>query len=173
MQEEDWRVSGCTPSFHERNTAALDGYIISIIGSPFLGVPKEVITKEVFQWLTSVPDIAKDSMRIMRYTDEFVGYEREIKSGQGPTTFECYKMEHKLTKEETTIKFQSFSDDAWKRINQACLSPADGPRTVLEIFVNMGRLMETFYLYFEDGYNKPSNMKKVMSQLLLEPFSLK
>lgn len=74
MQEVEWRV-GDTPSFHERNTTALDGYIISILGSPYLGVPKEVITKEVFQWLTSVPDIAKDSMRIMRYTDEFVSYE--------------------------------------------------------------------------------------------------
>ncbi|XP_078149669.1 alpha-humulene synthase-like [Carex rostrata] len=173
MQEVEWHASSCAPSFHERKTPALDGNIGSfVVGFPFLGLQREVITKEIFQWLNAIPDVAMDSMRIMRYTDEFVSYERESKSGQGPTSFECYKMEHKLTKEETTMKFQSFCEDAWKRINQACISPADVPMTVLEIFVNMGRMMETFYVYFNDGFNKTSSVKKIISQLLLEPFSL-
>ncbi|KAF3336795.1 alpha-humulene synthase-like protein [Carex littledalei] len=173
MQEVEWRVGGYTPSFNERKTTALDGNITSfVVGFPFLGVPRELITKEVFQWLNAVPDVAVDSMRIMRYIDEFVGHERESKCEQGPTTFDCYKMEHKLTDEATTMKFQSFCEDAWKRINQACLLPADGPMTVLEIFVNWGRTMETFYLYINDGFSKSSNTKKIISQLLLEPFSL-
>lgn len=75
MQEKEWRVSGCAPSFHERKTTALDGYMGSLFGFPFLGAPKEVITPEVFQWITSVPDIEKDIMIIMRYMDEFVSYE--------------------------------------------------------------------------------------------------
>ncbi|KAF3319952.1 sesquiterpene synthase 3 [Carex littledalei] len=172
MQEVEWRVGSCAPSFDERKTPALDGNICFVVGVPFLGLPRELITEEIFQWLNAIPDVAMDSMRIMRYTDEFVSYERESKSGQGPTSFECYKMETKLTTEATTMKFQSFCEDAWKRINQACLHPADVPMTVLEIFVNMGRVMETFYLYFNDGLNKPSNVKKIISQLLLEPFSV-
>ncbi|KAF3333093.1 Alpha-humulene synthase [Carex littledalei] len=172
MQEVEWRVGSCALSFDERKTPALDGNICFVVGFPFLGLPRELITEEIFQWLNAIPDVAMDSMRIMRYTDEFVSYERESKSGQGPTSFECYKMETKLTTEATTMKFQSFCEDAWKRINQACLHPADVPMTVLEIFVNMGRMMETFYLYFNDGLNKPSNVKKIISQLLLEPFSV-
>ncbi|KAF3336791.1 vetispiradiene synthase 2-like protein [Carex littledalei] len=88
-------------------------------------------------------------------------FQRESKSGQGPTTFDCYKIEHKLTDEETTVKFQSFCEDAWKRLNQACLCPADGRMTVLEQLVNQGRQMETFYVYFNDGFNKTSNLKKI------------
>ncbi|KAF3336790.1 alpha-humulene synthase-like protein [Carex littledalei] len=173
MQEVEWRVGGHPPSFHERKTTALDGNIGSfVVGIPFLGVPGEVITKEAFQWLYTFPDVIVDCIRIMRYIDEFVSHERESNCGKGPTTFDCYKMEHKLTEEATTMKFQSFCEDAWKRINQACLHPADGPMTVLEIFVNWARTMKTFYLYINDGFNKSSNMKKIISQLLLEPFSL-
>ncbi|XP_078156537.1 alpha-humulene synthase-like [Carex rostrata] len=174
MQEVEWRVSGYVPSFHEREKPAIDGHVGSlVVGFPLLGTPgDQVITKEVFQWLYTFPDVTMDCMRIIRYTDDVVTQEREIKSEQGPNTIQCYQIEHKLTNEETTAKFQSFCEDAWKRVNQACLHPADVPRTVLEIFVNQCRQMETFYVYFDDALNKPSNMKKISSLLLLEPFAL-
>ena len=76
MQEVEWRVGSCALSFHERKTPALDGNIGTfVVGFPFLGLQREVITKEIFQWLNAIPDVAMDSMRIMRYTDEFVSYE--------------------------------------------------------------------------------------------------
>jgi len=173
MQEVEWRVSGYAPSLHERKKPAIDDHVGSlVVGFPLLGTPGEVITKEVFQWLYTFPDVTVDCMRIVRYTDDVISHEREIKSGQGPTTFDCYKIEHKLTNEETTAKFQSFLEEAWKRVNQACLHPADVPMTVYEILVNQCRQMETFYVYFNDALNKPSNMKKISSMLLLEPFAL-
>lgn len=75
MQEVEWRVGSCVPSFGERKTPALDGNICFVVGLPFLGLPRELITEEIFQWLNAIPDVAMDSMRIMRYTDEFVSYE--------------------------------------------------------------------------------------------------
>ena len=76
MQEVEWRVSGYVPSFHERQKPAIDGHVSSlVVGFPLLGAPGEVITKELFQWLYTFPDVTMDCMRIVRYTDDVVTQE--------------------------------------------------------------------------------------------------
>jgi hypothetical protein len=76
MQEVEWRVSGYVSSFHERKKPAIDGHVGTfVVGFPMLGTPGEVITKEVFQWLYTFPDVTMDCMRIMRYTDELISHE--------------------------------------------------------------------------------------------------
>lgn len=173
FQEVEWRTANHVPTFDERKIPALDGNAdcIACVG-PFIGMPEEVIAKEMFQWLNTRPPVVIDCMSICRYTDEFISFERETKSEQGPTTFECYMIEHNLTREEATVKFQSFSDEAWKRLNRACFWPTKCPMPVFERLVNQGRMLETMYVYFNDGFNKSSNLKDIIALLLLKPFSL-
>ena len=76
MQEVEWRVSGYVPSFHERRKPSLDEHVGSlVVGFPLLGTPGEVITKEVFQWLYTFPEVTVDCMRIIRYIDDLICHE--------------------------------------------------------------------------------------------------
>lgn len=173
MQEVEVRFAEHPPSFEERLKVGFDGHTGCLVtGFPFLGAPGDIITKDAFEWLATFPAVAVDCMKIIRFIDDFTTYERESKSGQGPTSFACYMIEHKLTKEETTAKFKSFCEEAWKRVNRACLQPTDGPVPVLERLFNLLRQMETFYVYFDDACNKSSNIKEISTLLLVEPFSL-
>lgn len=64
------------PSFNERKAPALVGNISTVVVvGPFVGMPGEIIPKEVFLWLTTIPSVAVDCMSICRYIDEYVSFE--------------------------------------------------------------------------------------------------
>ncbi|KAJ3679565.1 hypothetical protein LUZ60_017576 [Juncus effusus] len=170
LQEAEWYARDYVPNVDERKEHSIisSGYPVMCCIA-FVGM-EEVATKEAFEWASSIPKVIRASAEVARFTDDILGYEREHKLGQVASTFDCYMKQYNATKEETTIRFYSWIEDAWMTMNQECLKPTVVSQTLTEIVVNFARMMQVVYTHSEDGYNKCENLKEFITLVLLNPF---
>ncbi|KAJ3679488.1 hypothetical protein LUZ60_017499 [Juncus effusus] len=173
QKESEWYAADYFPKYAERREHAVlksSGYpALSTVS--FIGMG-EIVTKEAFEWVTSIPKVVRASAEVARFTDDVIGYEREHKIGQVASTFDCYMKEFNANVEETTIKFYSLVEDAWRTINQECLKPTAVSLKLIERPVNYARMMQIIYTHAGDGYNKCENLKEFVALLFVKPFSV-
>lgn len=84
---------------------------------------------------------------------------------------ECYMKEYGATGEEAFAFIANMTENAWRKINQACMEmdPAMLPAFKVAV-VDLSRSMEIIYLGGKrDAYTFGSNLKDLVTSLFLKP----
>lgn len=80
--------------------------------------------------------------------------------------------QHGTTKEEVFVEFNKRITNAWKDMNQECLSPTAVPMALLDRVMNLARFMNLVYKD-EDGYvNAKTQTKDFITSLFVEGFPI-
>nr|CAB3463626.1 unnamed protein product [Digitaria exilis] len=147
-------------------------------GCPFLSCASfvginDVITKDCFDWVASVPKMVQALSIILRLLNDLQSSEREQLIGHVALTIDSYMKEHNVSIEEAREKIQILKENTWKDFNSKWLDPNTNayPKQLLERIFNLTRTMEFMYNQ-EDNFTNCSNLKDTIQSLLAEPFKI-
>ncbi|KAM7486328.1 hypothetical protein LguiA_002337 [Lonicera macranthoides] len=168
FDEAIWYHKGYVPTMEDYMEVALvSGAYKMLATTSFVGMG-ESVTKQAFDWVSNTPLIVKASSVICRLTDDMVGHVFEQERGHVASAVECYMKHHSITKEETFAEFNRRITNAWKDMNQECLSPTVVPMALLERVLNLARVINLVYKD-EDGYtHAKTRVKNFITSLLIE-----
>ncbi|KAI0502232.1 hypothetical protein KFK09_017179 [Dendrobium nobile] len=172
LQEAIWANKSYVPKLEEHFSVTLitAGYSFLTCAS-YIGM-EEIIPKEVFDWVTSFPEIIKASCIIGRLMNDVVSYELEQKINDVASSVQCYVMEHECPKEEACRKLLEMSNDAWKSINKEFVSLNKLSLSLIWPIINLARFNEFIYLRKDLYTNSDHIMKETISAVLIEPVQI-
>ncbi|KAG6420317.1 hypothetical protein SASPL_116841 [Salvia splendens] len=156
--EAKWFIEGHLPPFEEYlETALITCTYCYIATSSLLGIQSAI--KEDFEWLSKKPKMLVAALTVCRVVDDIATYETEKDRGQVATGIECYMKEYGATKEEAMAKFAEISTNACKDSNRenVCHKSRD---ILMNIIINVERLVDVTYKNNEDGYTHPHKVLK-------------
>nr|ATI25526.1 beta selinene synthase [Zea mays subsp. mays] len=170
LKEATWANENHTPSFKEHVQ-------VSIISSglpmlvPVLLMGTGLATREAFEWADSAPDMVLASGEVGRFLNDMASYKLGKNKKDVANAHECYMKEYGATGEEAFAFIANMTENAWRKINQACMEmdPAMLPAFKVAV-VDLSRSMEIIYLGGKrDAYTFGSNLKDLVTSLFLKP----
>ncbi|CAH9106378.1 unnamed protein product [Cuscuta epithymum] len=171
-KEGTWFHGGSTPTFDEYMKVALksSGYFMAATAS-LVGMPEDFVASNAFDWLeTHDPLIVQASAIIARLKDDIAGHKFEQERGHMDSAVECYMKQYGKLEEEAVKELEEVVANAWKDINQECLKPtAIYPLPILIRVVNLARVIELLYKKDGDSYTHSSNLKPMITSILVDP----
>ncbi|PKA52913.1 (-)-germacrene D synthase [Apostasia shenzhenica] len=173
LQEAKWASQCHVPKLedHLRVSLVTAGYSFLTCAS-YIGM-HERITRDVFDWITSLPNIIKASCIIGRIMNDVVTYKLEQKRNHVASTVQCYIMEHGCSNEEACKKLMEMAGDAWKIINREfVMHDKSLPLFTMMPAVNLARFNYLVYKE-EDIYTHADEiMKENISNVLVKVVTL-
>lgn len=177
LLEARWLNNNYVPTMEEY---LVNGYVTSVYpvltAISFLGLG-ELASKKAFEWLLTEPKILQGAAFIGRLMDDLVSNKFEQKRGHVASAVECYVKQHSVSEKEARNEIGKLVEKAWKDINEEIVKPSDDglemPLPLKNCMLNLARVI---YLVYKDGdgytHSKTSNLRKVLTTLLLKPFSI-
>ncbi|KAK8963037.1 Beta-eudesmol synthase [Platanthera guangdongensis] len=159
LQEAIWANKSYVPKLEEHLNVSLitAGYSFLTCAS-YIGM-KEVIPKEIFDWVTSFPEIIRSSCVIGRLMNDIVTYELEQKRDHVASTVQCYVVEHGCSEEEACEELTKMVENAWRVINKEIIMETDIiPASLIWPAFNLAR----FNAFVYEGNDIYTNADKIM-----------
>nr|ABX57720.1 sesquiterpene synthase [Vanda hybrid cultivar] len=173
LQEATWANKSYVPKLEEHFGVSLitAGYSF-LTCAAYMGM-KEFISKEVFDWVTSLPEIIKSSCVIGRLMNDIVSFEHEQKRTHVASAIQSYAMEHECSEEEACNKLMEMSNNAWKSISKELVELSNLPSSLIWPIINLARFNEFIYLGKDLYTNSDHIMKETINAVLVEPVQMK
>ncbi|KAL0917897.1 hypothetical protein M5K25_013001 [Dendrobium thyrsiflorum] len=170
LQESKW-ASVCYVSKleeHLRVTLITAGYSLITYAS-YLGI-KEVISKDTYEWVASVPEILKSINIVGRLMNDIGSYQNEQKRNHVASSVQCYAKEHGCSEMEACKKLKEMVEEHWKIINKEFMSTDNIPLSFIKPVLNLACFTNFVYKDTTDIYTDSSEfMKKTIAKVLIEP----
>ncbi|XP_050114000.1 (-)-alpha-pinene synthase-like [Malus sylvestris] len=131
----------CIPSMEEYMHVATASVGNSLLSTVCLVGMGDIVTDEVFQWLSNNPKILRASNTIFRLMDDIGGHKVQdiilstLNNISTVLNIDCYR----VSEQETLDVFNKQVVDMWKDINEL-LRPTAVPEFVLMRFLNLTRV---------------------------------
>ncbi|KAJ4813294.1 Terpene synthase [Rhynchospora pubera] len=171
FQEAEWLAQGYFPTFQERLELSIKTTAIPMMCcASFVGMG-DVATK-AFLWLDQNPDMVRAASEIGRFIDDVHSYEREHSLEELPSVMDCYMKEENMTKDAAVIRIEEWTRDGWRRLNQAFLKPTAVSPVLIERIFNFVAMVHVLYIHMRNGFSEPTNVKKYISLLYVEPLCI-
>ncbi|KAF8731742.1 hypothetical protein HU200_015674 [Digitaria exilis] len=136
----------------------------------FIGM-NDIVTKDYFDWVSTVPNMVQALSRILRLLDDLQSYEREQLIPHVASTIDSYMEEHNVSTEVACENIHTLKEESWKEFNTEWLNPNNTyPKQLLEKIFNMTRTMEFMYNQ-GDNFTNCSNLKDIIHLLFVESFA--
>ncbi|PIN00714.1 Germacrene-A synthase [Handroanthus impetiginosus] len=170
LTNDQWFIEGYLRPFNEYlNNALITCTYFYHATTSLLGT--KFAMKEEFDWLSKKPKVLVGGLTICRVIDDIAYVEKE--RGQIATGIECYMKEFGVTKDEAVNKFSEIATNAWKDMNEECLSPSSISRDVLMIILNFACILDVAYKNNEDSYTRPEKvLKPHIIALVVDPVKI-
>ncbi|PKU85402.1 alpha-humulene synthase-like [Dendrobium catenatum] len=174
IQEAVWADDGYIPKLKEYLEVSLisSGYGYLACAS-YIGMQDE-ISKEFFDWLTSMPQIIKSSNFIARVVNDISTNEFEQKRKHVASAVQCYVMEYGCSNEEACKKLMEMVEEEWKILNREFIfSKKNIPIPLLRTIINLTNVLELAYKDAQDIYTESTKiMKENIIDVLVEPVQI-
>ncbi|KAH0460644.1 hypothetical protein IEQ34_011307 [Dendrobium chrysotoxum] len=170
LQESKWANICYVPKLEEhlRVTLITAGYSLITCAS-YLGL-KEVISKDTYEWVASLPKILKSINIIGRLMNDIGSYQNEQKRNHVASSVQCYAKEHGCSEMEACKKLKEMVEEHWKIINREFMSIDNIPISLIKPVLNLACFTDFVYKDTADIYTDSSEfMKKTIAQVLIEP----
>ncbi|KAJ6725330.1 (3S6E)-NEROLIDOL SYNTHASE 2 CHLOROPLASTIC/MITOCHONDRIAL-LIKE [Salix viminalis] len=171
LVEAKWFASGKLPSSEEylKNGIVSSGVNVVLVHIFFL--LGQGISKENVQLINNFPAIISSAATILRLWDDLGSAEDENQDGHDGSYVECYRKENEGSScEDARNQVLEMISDAWKQLNQECLSPNPFSATFSKASLNIARMVPLMYNY-DDNHRLP-HLEEHMKSLLYENVSL-
>ncbi|KAE8680309.1 putative Terpene synthase 21 [Hibiscus syriacus] len=169
--ETKWYHDGYVPTFEEYMSVAKKTSTFGVLMTiAFIGMG-EMAGTEAFEWLRKEPKIMEAIDVIGRLMDDIVSHKFEQLREHAPSSVECFMKQHNLSEKLTLKAFEKLLEDAWKDINEECMTPTVVPRDLLLRHLNFARPSYMFYKH-GDGYTDPKYVKDYIRTLFVDPIPI-
>ncbi|CAK7350843.1 unnamed protein product [Dovyalis caffra] len=171
LVEARWFASGKLPSAEEylKNGIVSSGVHVVLVHIFFL--LGQGISKEKVELIDHNPGIISSTATILRLWDDLGSAKDENQDGNDGSYVECYMKEHKGSAfEDAQNRVLHMISEAWKQLNEECLSPNPFSATFSKASLNIARMVPVMYNY--DGNHRLPNLEEHMKSLLYENVSL-
>lgn len=89
------------------------------------------------------------------------------------SSLECYMKDHGTTGDEATAALHAMVENAWRRINQACMEIDRALLPVMKLAViNQARTLEIVYCDGNDAYTYCGDLEGLVTSLFLKPLPI-
>ncbi|XP_037496550.1 probable terpene synthase 13 [Jatropha curcas] len=165
LVEAKWFGSGQLPNAEEylKNGIISSGVHVVLVHIFFL--LGHGVTKENVELIDNHPPIISSTAAILRLWDDLGSAKDEDQDGHDGSYVECYMKEYKgCSVESVRKKVNDMISNAWKQLNQECLSPTPFSSTFNKACLNLARMVPLMYGY-DDCQNLPlleSHVKSIL-----------
>ncbi|KOM31154.1 hypothetical protein LR48_Vigan01g070900 [Vigna angularis] len=165
LEEAKWFRSGYVPKAEEylKNGIVSTGvHMILVHSFFFIG---EGITAETAAAMEGIPTLISTTATILRLCDDLEGDQSVKGDANDGSYMKCYMMEHpEVSIEEAREHATELISNAWKRLNQECLTDANQlPSSFTKVCLNAARMVPLMYSY---DTNTPSKLEEYVKSLL-------
>lgn len=167
LTEAKWFASGHLPKAEEylENGIVSSGVHLGLVHIFFL--LGRGITNETVQLIDSNPPVVSSIATILRLWDDLGSAKDENQDGKDGSYIYYYMMEHQdLTAEDAQKHAMDKISDAWKRVNQECLSPNPFSASFTRASLNTARMVPLMYSY-DDNQRLP-RLEEYIKSLLFD-----
>ncbi|KAL6838251.1 hypothetical protein ACP4OV_031923 [Aristida adscensionis] len=170
LQEAKWSNENYMPSFKDQVDVSSMSSAVPMLTLAALMAAGDQATEEAFEWASSVPDMIRASGEIGRLLNDIPSAKRGKNEKDLASSLECYMKEHGATAEQAAAALYALTEDAWRRINRACMEidRALLPAAQLAV-VNLARTMEIVYYGGNDAYTFSGDLRDLVASLFLKP----
>ncbi|KAK7368915.1 hypothetical protein VNO80_10948 [Phaseolus coccineus] len=166
LEEAKWFGSGYVPKAEEylKNGIVSTGVHLILVHSFFL--IGQGITEETVTLLDELPTLISTTSTILRLCDDLEGDQDVNGDGNDGSYLKCYMREHpEVSIEEAREHVSELISNAWKRLNQECLTDANSfPSSFTKVCLNAARMVPLMYSYDK---STPSKLEEYVKSLLL------
>ncbi|KAI0502223.1 hypothetical protein KFK09_017170 [Dendrobium nobile] len=174
FQEAIWANDGYVPKLKDYLGVSIitAGYGYLACAS-YIGMQDE-ISKEFFDWVTSMPQIIKSANFITRLANDIGSNEFEQKRKHVASAVQCYVMEYRCSNEEARNKLMEMVEEEWKILNREFMfSKKNIPIHLLWTIINLTNAIEFVYKDAQDNYTESTkSMKDNIIDVLIEPVQI-
>ncbi|RLM73346.1 hypothetical protein C2845_PM15G01030 [Panicum miliaceum] len=170
--EQIWSSLNYQPSFKEHEEVSIVSSGLPMLTIITLMGYGDKATREVFEWVSSVPEMVCAGSQVTRFLNDLSSYKLGKHKKDMPSAVETYMIENGLTGEEAVAAVAALLENRWRILNQACM---DIDRTLLpaaQVVMNMARTNEIIYLHGRDGYTFGEDLKDLVTTLFLKQVTL-
>ncbi|WVZ23760.1 hypothetical protein V8G54_002304 [Vigna mungo] len=165
LEEAKWFRSGYVPKAEEylKNGIVSTGvHMIFVHYFFFIG---EGITEETAAVMEGLPTLLSATATILRLCDDLEGDQGDKGDANDGSYMKCYMIEHpEVSIEEARKHATELISNAWKRLNQECLTDANQlPSSFTKVCLNAARMVPLMYSY---DTNTPSKLEEYVKSLL-------
>ncbi|KAF9672217.1 hypothetical protein SADUNF_Sadunf11G0017700 [Salix dunnii] len=171
LVEAKWFDSGKLPSSEDylKNGIVSSGVNVALVHIFFL--LGQGISKENVELIDNFPAIISSTATILRLWDDLGSAKNENQDGHDGSHVECYRKENEGSSyEDARNQVLDMISNAWKQLNQECLSPNPFSTTFSKACLNIARMVPLMYDY-DDNHRLP-NLEEHVKSLLYENVSL-
>lgn len=162
---------------HKDYIPALEEYIdvaIMTCGYPMLAIVTfvamgDIVTKEMLDWVCTMPKIVRASAIICRFMDDIVEHKHEQERGHVASAIECYMKQYDASEKEAIKELTKQVTDAWKDINEECINPTPVPKPLITRVLNYARVMAVLYREVDGYTDAPIALKDSVASILVDP----
>ncbi|KAG0499156.1 hypothetical protein HPP92_003847 [Vanilla planifolia] len=126
------------------------------------------VPREVFDWVTTFPEVTKASSRIGRIMNDFVSDEHEQKEKHVANVVQCYLRQYGCTNEVAHEKLKEMVEKLWRVFSQELLRLRNIPLSFIWIIINHARVCNLFYLNKDEYTNVGEDMKDYVNSVMVE-----
>ncbi|PIA25896.1 hypothetical protein AQUCO_10400006v1 [Aquilegia coerulea] len=164
--------SGDMPTFEEWLSLSAPIVVCSlflIIATMNLG---ELATKEVFDWIASMPKIIKYCNLIIRLMGDIVSLKVEQARGTNVSCVPCYMMNYGVSESEAIESFQKVITSLWKVMNEEGLRVHPVPMKVINCLLNFNRTIALYYNGVDGHSVSDGRTKQFITSLFIDPIPI-
>ncbi|KAK1314276.1 (-)-germacrene D synthase [Acorus calamus] len=173
LQEAKWGAKRYVPTFEEHLSVTVQssGYPM-LHCATLVGLEDINLTKEVYDWVISIPKLLHFTALHSRLMDDIADVEQDKirqEEGQVISTVQCYVLEKGISEEEACLDLKKLMKKCSKIINEELLKPSSIPIEARKPALTLKCVAEVIYRV-HNSYNEPSGeMKDNISTLLVNP----
>nr|ASQ40932.1 terpene synthase [Pelargonium graveolens] len=132
----------------------------------------EIAGRDALEWMESSPICIKSCQAIGRLLNDIVGHKVEQERKHVASAVECYMTQYGVSEEDAVEKIRGMIENAWKDLNEECLSPTAVSMQLLMRVLNLTHTMEVVYK-FDDGFtNSATYVKDYITSLFVDPIPI-
>ncbi|XP_004497487.1 probable terpene synthase 2 [Cicer arietinum] len=169
MTEARWLDNNYVPTIDEYMSISkiTSGYPV-LSTTSYIGMG-DIATEDIFNWVTNMPKIVNGAALVCRLNDEIVSNEFEQKRGHVCSFLECYMRQYNTDREAAIQECQKGVENAWKDMNEDCLTQTKVPLPLLTSVLNLTRFIEVYYKDKDNYTHSEGLMKTHIKALLVDP----
>ncbi|KQJ98123.1 alpha-humulene synthase [Brachypodium distachyon] len=132
----------------------------------------DVATREVFEWVSHVPEMVRAGSQVTRFLNDISSYRLGKHKKDMPSAVECYMMEEGSTGDEAVEAVAALLENRWRVLNQVNMEIDRTLSPAAQVVVNMARTNEIIYLKGRDAYTFGGDLQDLVTTLFLKPVPL-
>ncbi|PIA43926.1 hypothetical protein AQUCO_01800167v1 [Aquilegia coerulea] len=129
----------------------------------------ELATKEVFEWIDTMPKIIRYSDLLTRLIGDIGSLKVEQERGTNCSSVSCYMMDYGVSESEAIESLQKIISSIWKVMKEECLRVHPVPMRIIKNLLNYDRSVAWYYAGGDGQSVSDGRTKEIINSIFVNP----